>query len=179
MSTVIVTPPGFAVRCVSSDAMPLTEIVTWADWPEASVPDAGETTSSPSRLDGSEIDQFTGPFSAVSVSSLPSSGVSTTVVGDTASVPCLGGGGVVGGGFGGGDDAGGDDGGGGGGPVVEGPGELGDGPEPVGDPVGGGPAGVDAEVPGPGEGPGPWVPTTAAVAPGCAVGPCCPGPCPP
>jgi hypothetical protein len=173
MSTVIVTPPGFAVRCVSSDARPLTEIVTSVDWPEASVPDAGETTSSPSRLDGSEIDQFTGPFSAVSVIVLPSSGVSTTVVGDTASVPCLGGGGggdVVGGFVGGGDD------GGGGGRVVDGPGELGDGPGPegeaVGGPVGDGPVVGEAEVPGVGEGPGPCVPTTVAVAPGCPEGPC-------
>jgi hypothetical protein len=57
--------------------------------PALSVPDAGATISSPSRLAGSEIDHETGPPLAVSVSDPPSSGLSSTVVGDTDSVPAL------------------------------------------------------------------------------------------
>ena len=65
----------------------MTEIDTCALCPAASVPDDGAMISSPTRLAGSVIDHETGPFRAVSVSVLPSSGVRTTVVGDTASVP--------------------------------------------------------------------------------------------
>jgi len=65
----------------------VTEIDTCALCPAASVPDDGAMISSPTRLAGSAIDHETGPFRAVSVSVLPSSGVRTTVVGDTASVP--------------------------------------------------------------------------------------------
>ena len=65
----------------------MTEIDTCALCPAASVPDDGAMTSSPTRLAGSAIDHETGPFRAVSVSVLPSSGVRTTVVGDTESVP--------------------------------------------------------------------------------------------
>ena len=76
----------------------MTEIDTCALCPAASVPDDGAMISSPTRLAGSAIDHETGPFRAVSVSVLPSSGVRTTVVGDTASVPWPGcGGDVVGG----------------------------------------------------------------------------------
>jgi hypothetical protein len=42
------------------------------------------------RLAGSEIDQVTGPFSAVSVVDPPSSGMGTTLVGATVRVPCAG-----------------------------------------------------------------------------------------
>ena len=79
--------PGFTVSVVSREASPLTEIDTVVLWPAASVPELGETISSPSRLDGSEMDHDTGPPSAVRVIELPSSGVSTTVLGDTVSVP--------------------------------------------------------------------------------------------
>ena len=79
--------PGLTVRCVSRVASPLTVIVTWVLWPAASVPEAGATFSSPSRLDGSVIDQETGPFSAVSVIVPPADKVSTTVEGETLSVP--------------------------------------------------------------------------------------------
>jgi hypothetical protein len=83
-------PPGFTVSVVSSEASPLPEIDTVTLWPAASVPELGETVSSPSRLAGSEMDHETGPPSAVRVSELPSSGVSTTVLGDTVSVPAAG-----------------------------------------------------------------------------------------
>jgi hypothetical protein len=42
------------------------------------------------RLAGSEIDQVTGPFSAVSVVDPPSSGMGVTLVGATVRVPCAG-----------------------------------------------------------------------------------------
>ena len=45
-------PPGFTVSVVSSEASPLTEIDTVTLWPAASVPELGETISSPSRLAG-------------------------------------------------------------------------------------------------------------------------------
>jgi hypothetical protein len=85
ITTVIVTPPGLATRCVSSDALPVT--VTVVLWPDASVPDAGETVTSPRTLDGSVIVQRTGPWLAVSVITLPDSGARVIVVGDTISVP--------------------------------------------------------------------------------------------
>lgn len=89
-STVIETPPGFATRLVSSDPLPVT--VTVVLCPDASVPDDGETLTSPRMLDGSLIVQCTGPFLAVSVIVLPDSGESTTVVGDTDSLPSAAGG---------------------------------------------------------------------------------------
>ncbi len=88
-------PPGLTVSVVSREARPVTEIDTRALWPAASVPDDGATISLPSRLAGSAIDHETGPLRAVSVSVLPSSGVRTTVAGDTASVPWSDCGGVV------------------------------------------------------------------------------------
>src|SRR5262249_34849260 len=67
-------------------------IVTWVLCPAASVPDAGDTISLPTKLDGSEMDHDTGPFSAVRVSAPPPDTVSTMVVGDTSRVPGAGGG---------------------------------------------------------------------------------------
>ncbi len=80
-------PPGLTVSVVSREASPLTEIDTVVLWPDPSVPELGETISSPSRLAGSEMDHETGPPAAVRVIELPSSGVRTTVLGDTVSVP--------------------------------------------------------------------------------------------
>src|ERR1700728_3524753 len=57
--------------------------------PASSVPDDGDTVTSPSRVAGAETDQETGPPLAVSVSDPPSSGLSSTVVGDTDSVAAL------------------------------------------------------------------------------------------
>jgi hypothetical protein len=54
--------------------------------PAFRVPDDGDTVREPSRVDGSEIDQDTGPPLSVSVSEPPSSGLSTTVAGETDSV---------------------------------------------------------------------------------------------
>jgi hypothetical protein len=51
------------------------------------VPLAGATFTSPIRLDGSEIDQDTGPPDAVMVSVVGPSKLSTIVVGDTETVP--------------------------------------------------------------------------------------------
>jgi hypothetical protein len=86
VSTVICCPPGDTVSC-ESRLTRLVEIVTCTLWPAVIVPDDGDTLSLPSRLDGSEIDQLTGPPLAVSVIVPPSSGVSTIVVGWTSSVP--------------------------------------------------------------------------------------------
>ena len=81
---------GDAVSC-ESRLTRLVVIVTRMLWPAAIVPDDGETVSWPIRLDGSEIDQLTGPPLALSVIVPPSSGVSTIVVGEMPSVPCAGG----------------------------------------------------------------------------------------
>ncbi len=89
-------PPGFTVSVLSSDATPLTLRVTVTLCPAASLPDDGETVTRPIRLDDSVMDHDTGPPEAVSVRLPPSSGLSTTVVGVTLSVPCLGGGVAVG-----------------------------------------------------------------------------------
>lgn len=62
-------------------------IVTRTLWPTASVPEAGEAVSLPSRPDGTDIDHETEPPAAVSVHVPPSSEVSTTLEGDTLSVP--------------------------------------------------------------------------------------------
>ena len=74
-----VVPPGFTDSWVSSDALPLT--VTLVLFPDASVPDDGETVTSPRRLDGSVIVQRTGPFSAVSVITEPEGDATVIVVG--------------------------------------------------------------------------------------------------
>ena len=71
------------VSWLSTEASPRTLIVTVTLLPALRVPEAGETVSSPSRLNGSEIDHDTGPPLAVSVNEPPSSGLSSTVVGDT------------------------------------------------------------------------------------------------
>jgi hypothetical protein len=75
------------VRVESIEASPSTVIETLADWPAWSVPEPGEKSTLPTRLDGSEIDHDTGPPDAVMVSVVAPSALSTTVVGDTATVP--------------------------------------------------------------------------------------------
>ncbi len=80
-------PPGFTLSVVSSETRLLTEMTTVALCPAFSVPDAGLTLSVPSRLDGSLTDQLTGPPSAVIVTWVPPSVLSTMLVGDTLSVP--------------------------------------------------------------------------------------------
>ena len=140
---------------LSTEARPLTERVTVTLCPDASVPEEGETSTLPIRLEGSVMDHVTGPPDAVRVRLAPVSGLSRIVVGFTLSVPGGGGGG------GGGEE--------GllvGVPVlVDGAGELGelrwldDGALGEGDPPGPGepPGPDDGEPPGPGEGepPGP------------------------
>ena len=79
----------------------LVVIVTVTLWPARSVPDDGDSDTFPIKLAGSAMDQETAPPCAVIVTELPSSGVSTTVAGDTLIVPGAGGGGVVGGRLGG------------------------------------------------------------------------------
>src|SRR5207248_1308871 len=81
----------------------LVVIVTVALWPARSVPADGDTDTFPIKLAGSAMDHETGPPCAVIVNELPSSGVSTTVAGDTLIVPGAGGGWVAGGLDGGGD----------------------------------------------------------------------------
>jgi hypothetical protein len=76
---------------VSTEVSPDTVSTTVTGEPGYAVPDEGVTASDPSREDGSEIDQVTGPPFAVSVSVPPSSGLSSTVVGFTVSVPVTGG----------------------------------------------------------------------------------------
>jgi hypothetical protein len=82
-------PPGFRVRFESTEAIPSTVMVTVACWPACNVPELGEASTLPIRLDGSEIDQDTGPFWAVMVSVLPDRALSSTVVGDADSVPAV------------------------------------------------------------------------------------------
>jgi hypothetical protein len=81
----MVVPPGLTDSSVSSDAVPLT--VTLVLFPAASVPDDGETVTSPRRLEGSVIVHCTGPFSAVSVMVEPDCDARVIVVGDTDSSP--------------------------------------------------------------------------------------------
>jgi hypothetical protein len=81
----------------------LVVIVTVALWPAWSVPADCDTDTFPIRLAGSAMDHETGPPCAVIVNERPSSGVSTTVAGDTLIVPGAGGGWVAGGLDGGGD----------------------------------------------------------------------------
>lgn len=92
------------------DASPFTERSIVALWPARSVPDDGLTLSSPSRLDPSLTDQFTGPPLAVIVTAVPPSVLSTTVLVETDSVPGAGGAGEVAGAVdGGAEDGGGED----------------------------------------------------------------------
>jgi len=64
---VTVIPPGSTVSCPPSASTLPTTIVTVVLAPAASVPDDGTTITSPSRFCDSVMDQFTGPFKAVSV----------------------------------------------------------------------------------------------------------------
>src|SRR5690349_10778410 len=109
-TTATCTPPGLTVMR-ESRLTTLGVIVTVTLWPACSVPADGDTDTFPMRLAGSAMDQETGPPWAVTVSELPSSGVSTTVAADTLIVPAAGGGvlggRVLGGGVVGGLDAGG------------------------------------------------------------------------
>ena len=130
----------------------LVVIDTVTLWPACSVPADGDTDTFPMRLSGSAMDQETGPSCAVIVSELPSSGVSTTVAGDTLIVPGAGGL-VVGGLVVGGTVAGGTVAGGPGGPVVGG--LL----------AGVPPAGGDADCPAAGEVPGGGVAPPGATPP--------------
>ena len=75
------------VSTESSDARPLTVTWTVACCPACSVPDAGAKLTFPSRLDGSVMDHDTGPPAALIVSFDGASRLSTTVAGDTVSVP--------------------------------------------------------------------------------------------
>ena len=68
-------------------------MVMVADWPAWRVPADGATFRLPSRVDGSLIDQETGPPCAVIVIWVPPSVLSRTDVGATVSVPGRGGGG--------------------------------------------------------------------------------------
>ena len=97
--TWIGVPPGWTVSVVPRLTSSAGAILTVALAPAARWPDKGETVSEPSRLD-CEIDQFTGPPCAVRVIVLPASGppsgiVSSTVAGETVSVPAFGGGGEL------------------------------------------------------------------------------------
>jgi hypothetical protein len=94
-------PPGLTVMRESRLAR-LVVIVTVALWPACSVPADRDTDTFPIKLAGSAMDHETGPPWAVIVNELPSSGVSTTVAGDTLIVP--GAGGWVAGGLDGGGD---------------------------------------------------------------------------
>jgi hypothetical protein len=62
-------------------------MLTVASCPACSVPEVAERFTPPIRLTGSEILQDTGPPSASMVSVLLPSAVSSTVVGETVSVP--------------------------------------------------------------------------------------------
>jgi len=84
---VTVWSPGCTVSSVSSESRSVTVIATVALSPALSVPDIGVTFSLSRSQAGSEIDHATGPSLAVSVSRPPCHGLSTTVVGDTDSVP--------------------------------------------------------------------------------------------
>jgi hypothetical protein len=84
---VMVWSPGFTVSVESIEASPLTEMLTVASWPACSVPEAGDRFTPPIRLTGSEIVQETGPPEASMVSVLLPRAVSSTVAGETDSVP--------------------------------------------------------------------------------------------
>ena len=75
----------------------LVVIVTVALCPAWSVPADCDTDTFPIKLAGSAMDHETGPPCAVIVNELPSSGVSTTVAGDTLIVPGAAAGRVAGG----------------------------------------------------------------------------------
>jgi hypothetical protein len=92
---VTVIPPGFTVSWLSTDAGLVTDRATVVLWPEASVPEEGETVTLPIRLGGSVMDHVTGPPEAVRVRVAPVRGLTRIVVGVTLSVPGLGGGGVA------------------------------------------------------------------------------------
>jgi hypothetical protein len=102
MTTVTVMPPGFTASRPSTltaltvpraaatlwpDTVPLAPTETVALWPAASLPEDGETVTSPIRADDSVMDHVTGPPEAVRVRVPPSGGLSTMVVGVTLSVP--------------------------------------------------------------------------------------------
>ena len=99
-TTVTVIPPGFTVSVQpahaptpTADRAPsglLAVTVTVVLWPEASVPDAGDTVTCPSRLEDSEMDQLTVPNEAFRVSGLPFRPI-TIVVGETVRMPRAGG----------------------------------------------------------------------------------------
>src|SRR5208282_5378803 len=78
---------------LSTEARPPTERVTVMLCPDASVPEEGETSTLPIRLEGSVMDHVTGLPDAVRVRLAPVSGLSRIAVGLTLSVPGGGGGG--------------------------------------------------------------------------------------
>jgi hypothetical protein len=98
-TTVTVMPPGLTVSVQPAHAptpaarAPSGELaltVTVVLCPDASVPDAGDTVTCPSRLEDSEIDQLTVPNEAFRVSGLPFRPI-TIVVGETVRMPRAGG----------------------------------------------------------------------------------------
>jgi hypothetical protein len=94
-STVSVQPTHAPTLSAAAPALsPLSALlalsVTVALWPEASVPDAGDTLTLPISPDDSAIDQSTDPNDADRVK-LPPFTPTTTVVGVTVRTPRLGG----------------------------------------------------------------------------------------
>ena len=92
-TTRTVMPPGFTVSALSRETRLMIRRETVTLCPAASVPEDGETATWPIRLEDSAMDQVTGPPEAVSVMLPPRTGLSSTVLVDTLSVPCGGGGG--------------------------------------------------------------------------------------
>jgi hypothetical protein len=72
-------------------AVLLTLRATVVLWPATSLPDVGETASSPTRPEDSAMNHDTGPPEAVRVRVPPRSGLTTIVRGLTLSVPGAGG----------------------------------------------------------------------------------------
>ena len=81
--------PGLIVSALSRVASPLTPTLIVTDCPAAREPDVWERLTLPSSPDGTEMDQLTGPPSAVSVNEplRPAASVISDV--DTDSVPAL------------------------------------------------------------------------------------------
>jgi len=73
----------------SRESSPSTVAVTSVCAPACNVPEIAEKFSSPTRLTGSEIDQVTGPPTAVMVMAVPPRVLRMTDAGATVSVPAV------------------------------------------------------------------------------------------
>jgi hypothetical protein len=89
-STVTVWSPGLIVSREPNLAMPVPVTMIVALWPASRVPDCWDTATLPSSLDGTEMDQATGPPLAVKVNELLDPTASAMLFVETLSVPSVG-----------------------------------------------------------------------------------------